>query len=116
VSVLSIPGALTVVGGTGGTPASLPDAAIAALRAGLQQHRIEPHPLLRVGELARIRSGAFAGMTGIVARKKSGFRVVLALEQIMQSVAVELNEDDVEPMPSEYGLAETGHRLCLQEV
>ncbi|WP_348262984.1 UpxY family transcription antiterminator [Telmatobacter sp. DSM 110680] len=116
VSVLSVPGALTVVGGTGGAPAPLSDAAIEALRTGLQQHRIEPHPLLRVGELARIRSGAFAGMIGIVARKKSGFRIVLTLEQIMQSVAVELNEDDVEPLPGECGLAETGHRLSLQEV
>ena len=49
VSVLSVPGALAVVGGTGGEPAPLPDSAIEALRVGLQEHRIEPHPLLRVG-------------------------------------------------------------------
>lgn len=116
VSVLSVPGTLTVVGGTGGTPAPVADAAIEALRAGLQQYPIEPHPLLRVGEFARIRSGAFAGMSGIVVRKKSGFRIVLTLEQIMQSVAVELDEDDVEPLPGEHGLLETGHHLCLQEA
>jgi transcription antitermination factor NusG len=118
VSVLSIPGALAVVGGTGGEPAPLPDSAIEALRTGLKEHRIEPHPLLRVGQLARIRSGAFAGMEGIVVRKKSGFRVVLTLEQIMQSVAVELNEDDVEPLTSEKfrsgSWLEINHRLCAQ--
>ncbi len=118
VSVLSIPGALAVVGGTGGEPAPLPDSAIEALRTGLKEHRIEPHPLLRVGQLARIRSGAFAGMEGIVVRKKSGFRVVLTLEQIMQSVAVELNEDDVEPLPSEKfrsgSWLEIDRRLCAQ--
>jgi transcription antitermination factor NusG len=119
-SVLSVPGALAVVGGTGGMPAPLPDTAIEALRVGLDEHRIEPHPLLRVGQLARIRSGAFAGMEGVVVRKKSGFRIVLTLEQIMQSVAVELDEDDVEPLAGENELAgnvlEIGHRLCAQNA
>ncbi len=118
VSVLSVPGALAVVGGTGGEPAPLPDSAIEALRAGIMEHRIEPHPLLRVGQFARIRSGAFAGMEGVVVRKKSGFRVVLTLEQIMQSVAVELDEEDVEPLTGEKtsssSLLEIGHRLCVQ--
>ena len=98
VSVLSVPGALCVVGGTGGEPAAVPDSAIEALRVGLQEHRIEPHPLLRVGQLVRICSGAFAGMEGVVVRKKNGFRVVLTLEQIMQSIAVEVDEDDLEPL------------------
>lgn len=118
VSVLSVPGALAVVGGAGGEPAPLLDAAIEALRVGLQEHRIEPHPLLRVGQHARIRSGAFAGMEGVVVRKKSGFRIVLTLEQIMQSVAIELDEDDVEPLTSEKGhsgsVLEIGHGLCVQ--
>lgn len=117
VSVLSVPGALSVVGGTGGEPAPLPDGAIEALRWGLMEHRIEPHPLLRVGQFARIRSGAFAGMEGIVVRKKSGFRVVLTLEQIMQSVAVELDEEDVEPLAGEKSnsscMHEIGQRLCV---
>ena len=110
VSVLSVPGALAVVGGTRGEPAPLPDRAIEALKAGLEEHRVEPHPLLRVGQLVHVRSGAFAGMQGIVVRKKSGFRVVLTLEQIMQSVAVELNESDVEPLT-----AETNSALCSTE-
>lgn len=97
VSVLNVPGALTVVGGTGGEPAALPDGAIEALRTGIREHRIEPHPLLQVGQSARIRSGAFAGMEGIVIRRKGGCRVVLTLQQIMQSIAVELDEDDIEP-------------------
>jgi transcription antitermination factor NusG len=98
VSVLSVPGALAVVGGTGGEPAPLADSAIESLRRGLKEHRIEPHPLLRVGQSVRIRSGAFAGMEGVVARRKSGFRVVLTLEQIMQSIAVEVDQNDLEPV------------------
>ena len=98
VSVLNVPGALAVVGGTGREPAPLPDAAIDALRCGLRQREAEPHPLLTVGNRARIRSGAFAGMEGVVVKKKNGFRVVLTLEQIMQSIAVEVDEGDLEPL------------------
>ena len=98
VTVLSVPGALCVVGGTGGEPAPVSDSAIEALRTGLQERRIEPHPLLRVGQMARICSGAFAGMEGVVVRRKNGFRVVLTLEQIMQSIAVEVDEEHLEPL------------------
>jgi transcription antitermination factor NusG len=94
--VLSVPGALTIVGGTGGEPAPLAEAAVDALRVGIEQGNVEPHPLLTVGQQVRIRSGSFEGMKGIVVRKKSGFRVVLTLEQIMQSIAVEVDESDLE--------------------
>lgn len=101
VRVLNVPGALAVVGGTGREPLPVPDAAVEALRSGLQQRRVEPHPLLTAGQRVRIRSGAFAGMEGVVLRKKSGLRVVLTLQQILQSIAVEVDEDDLE-------LAESG--------
>jgi transcription antitermination factor NusG len=96
--VLNVPGALAVVGGTGREPAPLPDAAIDALRCGVERRKAEPHPLVTVGQRARIRSGAFAGMEGLVARKKNSLRVVLTLEQIMQSIAVEVEEGDLEPL------------------
>lgn len=101
VRVLNVPGALTVVGGTGREPLPLPDAAVEALRFGLEQRRVEPHPLLTAGQQVRIRSGAFAGMEGVVLRKKSGLRVVITLQQIMQSVAVEVDEDDLEVVGAE---------------
>jgi transcription antitermination factor NusG len=98
VRVLSVPGVLTIVNGTGGEPAPLPDAEIEALREGVEERRVEPHSLLTAGERARIRKGAFAGMEGIVVRKKGGFRVVLTLQQIMQSISVEVDEHDLEPI------------------
>jgi transcription antitermination factor NusG len=98
--VLEVPGVLTVVGGTGGEPGALPDAEIAALRSGLQLRRAEPHPLLKVGQRARIRTGAFAGMEGIVVRMKYSFRVVLTMDSIMQSFAVEVDGEDLEPLDS----------------
>jgi len=118
VRVLSVPGTLAVVGGTGREPAPLPDIAIEALRSGLAQRHVEPHPLLMVGQRARIRAGAFAGMEGIVVRKKSSFRVVLTLELIMQSIAVEVNEDDLESLEAgklmPVGLSDLNPSLRLQ--
>jgi transcription antitermination factor NusG len=100
VRVLEVPGVVAVVGGTGGEPAYLPEADIEALRSGLPLCRVEPHPLLKVGQRARIRAGAFAGMEGIVVRKKNSFRVVLTLDTIMQSFAVEVDGGDLEPLDS----------------
>jgi transcription antitermination factor NusG len=100
VRVLDVPGALAVVGGTGRDPVALPDDAIEALRTGLHLRRAEPHPLLTVGQRARIRSGALAGMEGVVMRMKNGFRVILTIEHIERSVAVEVNGDDLEPVGS----------------
>ncbi len=38
-----------------------------------------------------------AGMEGILVRKKDRYRVVISIEIIMRSVAVEVDEADVEP-------------------
>jgi len=97
-SVLSVPGALAVVGGTAREPMPLADAVIEALQHGLIEKKVEPHPLLTIGQKVRICSGPFSGMEGLVQRRRSGFRVVLTLEQIMQSIAVEVDEADVEPV------------------
>jgi transcription antitermination factor NusG len=101
VRVLEVPGVLAVVGGTGGEPASLPASDIDALRSGLSQRNAKPHPFLKVGQRARIRSGAFAGMEGVVERMKYSFRVVLTLDSIMQSFAVEVDGEELELLDSD---------------
>jgi transcription antitermination factor NusG len=101
VRVLEVPGVLTVVGGTGRHPASLPDAEIEALRMGLPLRHTEPHPMLTVGQRARIRSGALAGMEGVVMRQKNDLRVVLTMDLILQSVAVEVDAAELESVDFE---------------
>lgn len=98
VRVLEVPGAVSVVGGTGGEPAAISELTLEALRKGIAAGSVEPHPHVTAGQRVRVKAGAFAGMNGIVARKKGSFRVVLTLEQIMQSIAVEVDEADLEPM------------------
>ncbi len=54
-------------------------------------------PFLNVGRRVRITGGPFAGLEGILKRKKSGLRVVVSLELIQRSVAVDVDAADVRP-------------------
>jgi len=97
--VLGTPGVLSIVGSPK-EPWPLPDFEIDALRSGLLERRIEPHPYLIVGERVRIKAGAMAGVEGVLVRKKNDLRVVLSLDTIMRSVAVEVDANDIEPSGS----------------
>jgi transcription antitermination factor NusG len=100
VRILEVPGVLAIVGGTAGAMAPLPDAEVEALRSGLNLRQAEPHPLLTIGQRARIRSGALAGLEGIVVRKNNSLRFVLTMDLIMQSIAVEVDGEELEPVDS----------------
>ena len=52
------------------------------------------------GEKARVRSGPLAGMQGIVLRHSRRTRIVLSLDLILQSIAVEVDVADLEPIES----------------
>lgn len=96
-SVLGVPGVLAIVGSRR-EAWSLPDFEVEAMRTGLHLRKAEPHPYLVVGQRARIKAGPLVGMEGVLLRKRSSFRVVLTLDVIMQSVAVEVDACDVEPL------------------
>lgn len=98
--VLDVPGVLAIVEGVGKKPAVLPEAEIEALRSGLQTRRAEPHSLLTAGQRARINCGPFAGLEGVIVRTKGGCRIVLTLEQIGRSIAVEIDSGDLELLHS----------------
>jgi transcription antitermination factor NusG len=95
-AVRGLPGVLSLVG-SAREPWPLPDFEIDALRRSLQTGRVEPHPYLKVGERVRIKNGMMTGVEGILVRKKNDFRVVLSLETIMRSVAIEVDADDLDP-------------------
>jgi transcription antitermination factor NusG len=98
--VLGAPGALCLVG-HGNLPSPLPDFEIESLRDGLRRGSFEPHPYLATGSSVRIRTGPLAGMEGVIVRKKNSFRVVITLALIQQSVAVEVDCDELEPITSQ---------------
>lgn len=97
LNVLQLPGVVQLVSFQG-RPAPLPDAEIEMLqRQVVQSGALQPHPFLTVGRRVRVHSGPMAGVEGILVRKKDKFRVVLSIELIQRSVAMEIDQVDVEP-------------------
>jgi len=97
LQVLQIPGVARLVG-FNGQPAALRDEEIEGIQSCLVHgHHLEPHPYLRAGRRVRVTSGPFQGLEGIVQRKKGRLRLIISLNLILRSVAVEINETDLEP-------------------
>jgi transcription antitermination factor NusG len=61
-------------------------------------YRVEPHPYLKCGEKVRITRGSLKGIEGVLVRKKNLYRMVLSMDLLHQSVAVEIDAGDVEPV------------------
>jgi transcription termination/antitermination protein NusG len=97
--VLQVPGVARLVG-FNGLPCALPDSEIEALKAGLAGGiRAEPHPYLKVGRRVRVIAGPLAALTGILVRRRSGARVVVSVDLIRRSVAVEVDDADLAALP-----------------
>lgn len=80
-------------------PALIPDEQMEAIRSAVSSPaRIEPHPYLRCGERVRVTRGSLEGVVGILVRKKSLYRLILSVEMLAQSVSVEIDAADVEPV------------------
>jgi transcription termination/antitermination protein NusG len=78
--------------------AAVPEEEILAIRAVLRSKLpIHPHPYLREGQRVRIRRGPLSGVEGILVDGKAHKgRLVLSVELLQQSVAVEVDCTDVE--------------------
>ena len=98
MSVVQVPGVARLVG-FDGTPTALPDEEINTLRTNLESGlRAEPHPFLTVGRRVRVKTGPLAGIQGVLLRWKGRSRVVMSINLIQRSIAVQLDESDLEPL------------------
>jgi transcription antitermination factor NusG len=82
-----------------GAPAVLADEDIDRLRTcALRSGDVEPHPYLRMGRRVRVTHGPFAGWEGTLAEKQNSRRLIVTIEQICKSIAINLHTADVEPL------------------
>jgi transcription antitermination factor NusG len=95
--ILQLPGVLGFAVNSA-HPTVLADHDIEALKAMALICRAEPHPFLKAKDHVRIVAGPLAGMEGVLLRRANELRVVLSLDFIMRSVAVEVSELDIQPM------------------
>jgi transcription antitermination factor NusG len=73
---------------------------------------MEPWPFLKTGQRVRVCDGPLLGLEGIVAEVRNTTRLVVGMELLQRSVAVQLNRDQIEPvgftLPSAQALSPRG--------
>jgi transcription antitermination factor NusG len=92
--VLATPGVIRVVG-FNGKPYPIADEEIDAIRKAVLSPDALPCPYLKVGQRVRITDGPMAGVTGILTQIKNRHRLVISVELIMKSIAVDVDARDV---------------------
>lgn len=99
VGILRTPGVYDFVR-TAGQPSPIPGEEIEAIRRTIENGlSVEPHPFLNIGDRVRAKSGPLEGLEGILIRKKTLYRLVLSVELLARSIAVEVDVVDFERVP-----------------
>ena len=111
--VLTTPGVHMILS-RGERVATVPEEEIDAIRRTVQgEYRVEPHPYLHCGYRVRVIHGSLEGVEGVLTRKKNLYRLVLSVEMLAQSVAVEIDARDVVPVVQDkvVGIEQPGRQL-----
>ncbi len=96
LNILTTPGVHSLVS-WGGRPADIPQHEIDAVRRLVESPlRVRKHPFIKCGDRVRIKSGPLEGIEGILVRSKSAYRLVLSVEMLARSAAVEVDVSMVE--------------------
>jgi transcription antitermination factor NusG len=97
LAVLSTPGVHLIVS-HGPAFGVIPDEEIENLRVAIAAERvIEPHQFCRTGNRVRITRGTLQGLEGILVRRKGLCRVILSIDMLAKSVAVEVDVAEIGP-------------------
>ena len=101
IAVLRTIGVLGFVGIRGiGTP--IPDSEVQAIQTLLGQRvPFQLYPFLSVGQYVRIRGGCLDGIEGLLKAINGNKSLIISVELIQKSVAIQINGYDVEPIRSE---------------
>lgn len=93
-AVVTVPGIVSIVTFQG-RPATVPDEQIAAIQKALKFQHVHPCPYLANGKRVRIMSGPLCGIVGVIDRMK-GFRVIVSVDSIASSIAIETEIAELE--------------------
>jgi transcription antitermination factor NusG len=103
LDVITTPGVCSFVS-SAGSPLVISCEEVTALRRSIEHNlRIEPHPFLQCGDWVRVKAGPLEGIEGILTRKKNLYRLVLSVEMLGRSAAVEVDATAVERISSGRG-------------
>jgi transcription antitermination factor NusG len=98
MQVLRVGGVLGFVG-TNGIGIPIPEEQIEAVRILVEEQLpVCSHPFLKIGQRVRIRSGALAGIEGILVSRSGERTLVISLDAIQRSLSVRVQGYDVVPV------------------
>lgn len=114
-NVLETPGVFAIVG-FAGQPAAVPQEEIDSCRRVVENSvRVEPHPFLKCGDIVRVKYGPLAGLEGILVKKRNVLRLIISVEVLGRSVAIEVDSSCLERV--KFSLpAEAAPGVCASEV
>jgi transcription antitermination factor NusG len=100
IEIVKSKGLVRILGARWDHLSTIPDVEIGALQKVLSAElTVMPHPYLREGQRVRISRGPLAGLEGILVRTRpSRGLLVLSVERLLQSVAVEVDCTAVVPV------------------
>lgn len=96
LQILTTPGVIHIVA-YGGRPAVVPEYQLNAVRQMLSSSlAVETFPYLQAGDRVRVKSGPLMGVEGILSRSKNVSRLVVSMDILGRSAAVEIEATTVE--------------------
>jgi transcription antitermination factor NusG len=91
LTVVTTPGVIRIVGSSRG-PSPIADHEIASIKTAAQlPAKVHPYPYLAIGTRVKVREGPFAGLEGILANYKNRSQLVLSLDLVQRSMAIEVD-------------------------
>ena len=101
LKVLSVPSVVRLVT-FNGSPAAIPDSEIESIRRCLVSgYGVQSSPFLNVGTRVRIKGGTLKGLEGIVSRSAECCKLLVSIELVQQSIALEVDPANLEPVESD---------------
>ena len=98
IEVMDTPGVARIVG-FGGAPAALEDSEIAAIQQLVASKApLAPWPYLKTGDRVRVERGPMRGLEGTLLRTKDAFSLVIGVELLQRSIAVQVEREAVVPV------------------
>ena len=98
IALLTIPGVMHFVG-MGKVPIPIPDSEVEGIQTALRAGRFaEPWPFLQVGQRVRLECGPLAGLEGLLINIRDEHRIVVSVNLLRRSLAVEIERDWVDPI------------------
>ena len=98
IDILRVSSVVRILGSQG-RPEAIPEGQIQAVKTLVfKEIPLDPHPFSQEGDRVRVTRGPLRGLEGFLSEKKNRYTFVLSVDLIGQSVACEIDAEDVEKL------------------